>query len=226
MNSVAGRAHRGRRRGGEGECSRNHRPPAPDRQCSGRRRRGMVGRSASASAGWIAALGRVIREAQPSMDGGSSRRRYRHGAHRPQLRGARSEDGRQRDRDDGHNRQLGVLDRWSIAVCCGCPRPCSELTPSWQHDHSQPPSTERAAVPAWLPTIVDVRNAHRDRRSWSRRSGSPNHRSGAGKLHPSSEDRRHGAVTSETVAFLDTPLPDMGTAAAEAWGIHNWSPQR
>jgi hypothetical protein len=37
---------------------------------------------------------------------------------------------------------------------------------------------------------------------------------------------RHGAVTSETVAFLDTPLPDMGAAAAEAWGIHNWSPQR
>jgi hypothetical protein len=59
-----------------------------------------------------------------------------------------------------------------------------------------------------------------------RRSGSPNHRSGAGKLHPSSEDRRHGAVASETVAFLDTPLADMGTAAAEAWGIHNWSPQR
>jgi hypothetical protein len=46
------------------------------------------------------------------------------------------------------------------------------------------------------------------------------------ELHPSSEDRRHGAVTSETVAFLDTPLPDMGAAAAEAWGIHNWSPQR
>ncbi len=38
--------------------------------------------------------------------------------------------------------------------------------------------------------------------------------------------RRHGAVTSETVAFLDTPLPDMGAAAAEAWGIHNWSPKR
>jgi hypothetical protein len=51
-------------------------------------------------------------------------------------------------------------------------------------------------------------------------------RSGAGKLHPSSEDRRHGAVTSETVAFFDTPRPDMGTAAAEVWGIHNWSPQR
>jgi hypothetical protein len=46
------------------------------------------------------------------------------------------------------------------------------------------------------------------------------------ELHPSSEDRRHGAVTSETVAFFDTPLPDMGAAAAEAWGIHNWSPQR
>jgi hypothetical protein len=37
---------------------------------------------------------------------------------------------------------------------------------------------------------------------------------------------RYGAVTSETVAFSDTPLPDMGTAAAEARGIHNWSPQR
>ena len=46
------------------------------------------------------------------------------------------------------------------------------------------------------------------------------------ELHPSSEDRRPGAVTSETVAFLDTPLPGMGAAAAEAWGIHHWSPQR
>jgi hypothetical protein len=46
------------------------------------------------------------------------------------------------------------------------------------------------------------------------------------ELRPSSEDRRHGAVTSGTVALGDTPLPDMGTAAAEAWGIHNWSPPR
>jgi hypothetical protein len=46
------------------------------------------------------------------------------------------------------------------------------------------------------------------------------------ELRPSSEDRWHGAVTSETVAFGDTPLPDIGTAAAEAWGIHHWSPPR
>ena len=46
------------------------------------------------------------------------------------------------------------------------------------------------------------------------------------ELHPSSEDRRHGAVTLDTVAFLDTPLPDMGAAGAEAWGIHNWWSQR
>ena len=36
---------------------------------------------------------------------------------------------------------------------------------------------------------------------------------------------RHGAITSETVAFFDTPLPDMG-ARAEAWGIYNWLPRR
>jgi hypothetical protein len=46
------------------------------------------------------------------------------------------------------------------------------------------------------------------------------------ELHLSSEDRRHAAVKSETVASLDTPLPDMGAAAGEALGLHNWSPQR
>lgn len=36
---------------------------------------------------------------------------------------------------------------------------------------------------------------------------------------------RHRAITSETVAFFNTPLPDIG-ARAEAWGIHNWCPRR
>ena len=55
--------------------------------------------------------------------------------------------------------------------------------------------------------------------------GHPTTGSGVGHLRPSSEDGGHGAVTSETVAFFDTPLPDMG-AVAEAWGIDNWLPQR
>lgn len=40
------------------------------------------------------------------------------------------------------------------------------------------------------------------------------------------QNRRHGVVTSETVALLDTPLSDTGAAAAESRGVHDWSPQR